>query len=67
MDFRDGGACGLVVWMGWGVAGWFWIWGGGLLHCLNQDLQDFDGFSGWGGPAGWWFGWGGGWLAFLVV
>ena len=32
--------------MGWGVDGWFGV--GGFSCCLNQDLRDFDGFSGWG-------------------
>ncbi len=34
------GARGLVVWTGWGVDG--------ISRCLNQDLRDFGGFSGWG-------------------
>jgi len=40
MDFRDRGSRGLVVWTGWGVDG--------IFRCLNQDLRDSDGFSGWG-------------------
>ena len=54
MDFRDGGV----------RAGWWFGWGGGWLasRCLNQDLQDFDGFSGWGGVrVGGLDGVGGGW------
>ena len=44
MDFRDGGVAR--------VGGLDGTGGAGISRCLNQDLRDFDGFSGWRGRAG---------------